>query len=190
MPGMPSATRISSSGSSSGPVRIIWVNRADGRPAVCTRVCSISEVSPSHADISGLRCGARIRSRMQEHIRYMSIPSIPSMYSFRLDAWDIWNYDEGQNIRVVCYTNAPQARLLLNGRVVGEIKPYDEKTGIIYWDIPFRLVSFVLRVAIRKEMPCRAIPSGHPDVLMPSVPRRIALFCPRPRHCAHNRRGG
>ena len=37
---------------------------------------------PSHADISGLRCGARIRSRMQEHIRYMSIPSIPSMYSF------------------------------------------------------------------------------------------------------------
>ena len=84
MPGMPSATRISSSGSSSGPVRIIWVNRADGRPAVCTRVCSISEVSPSHADISGLRCGARIRSRMQEHIRYMSIPSIPSMYSFRL----------------------------------------------------------------------------------------------------------
>jgi len=39
---------------------------------------------------------------------------------------------------VVCYTNAPQARLLLNGRVVGEIKPYDEKTGIIYWDIPFR----------------------------------------------------
>ena len=73
----------SSSGSLSGPVRIIWVNRADGRPAVCTRVCSISEVSPSHADISGLRCGARIRSRMQEHIRYMSIPSIPSMYSFR-----------------------------------------------------------------------------------------------------------
>ena len=73
MPGMPSATRISSSGSSSGPVRIIWVNRADGRPAVCTRVCSISEVSPSHADISGLRCGARIRSRMQEHIRYMPI---------------------------------------------------------------------------------------------------------------------
>ena len=84
MPGMPSATRTSSSGSSSGPVRIIWVNRAGGRPAVCTRVCSISEVSPSHADISGLRCGARIRSRMQEHIRYMSIPSIPSMYSFRL----------------------------------------------------------------------------------------------------------
>jgi hypothetical protein len=65
-------------------------------------------------------------------------PKHPEHVFLSPDAWDIWNYDEGQNIRVVCYTNAPQARLLLNGRVVGEIKPYDEKTGIIYWDIPFR----------------------------------------------------
>lgn len=54
------------------------------------------------------------------------------------DAWDIWNYDSGQEIRVVCYTNAPQARLLLNGKVVGNMKPYDEKSGIIYWDIPYQ----------------------------------------------------
>ncbi len=54
------------------------------------------------------------------------------------EATDTWNYEEGQDIRVVCYTNAPQARLLLNGKVVGEMKPYDEKTGIIYWDIPFQ----------------------------------------------------
>lgn len=54
------------------------------------------------------------------------------------DAWDIWNYDEGQIIRVVCYTNAPQAHLLLDGEQVGEMKPYDDKTGIIFWDIPFR----------------------------------------------------
>ena len=53
------------------------------------------------------------------------------------DAWAIWNYDEGQKIRVVCYTNAAKARLELNGKIVGETKPYDEKTGIIYWDIPF-----------------------------------------------------
>lgn len=53
------------------------------------------------------------------------------------DAWDIWNYKNGEMIRVVCYTNAPQARLLLNGRVVGEMKPYDDKSGIIYWDIPY-----------------------------------------------------
>lgn len=55
-----------------------------------------------------------------------------------MDAWDTWNYDEGQTIRVVCYTNAPQARLLLDGREVGEMKPYDAATGIIRWDIPYR----------------------------------------------------
>ncbi|MDO4164707.1 MAG: glycoside hydrolase family 2 TIM barrel-domain containing protein [Bacteroides sp.] len=53
------------------------------------------------------------------------------------DAWDIWNYEPGQQIRVVCYTNAPQARLLLDGKQVGEMRPYDERTGIIYWDIPY-----------------------------------------------------
>ena len=53
------------------------------------------------------------------------------------DAWAIWNYTEGEKIRVVCYTNAAKARLELNGKVVGEAKAYDEKTGIIYWDIPF-----------------------------------------------------
>jgi beta-galactosidase len=54
-----------------------------------------------------------------------------------MDAWPIWNYQEGQLIRVVCYTNANQARLELNGQVVGQTKAYDQKNGIIYWDIPF-----------------------------------------------------
>lgn len=53
------------------------------------------------------------------------------------EAGDTWNYTEGQTIRVVCYTNSPQARLLLNGKEVGEPKPYDDATGIIYWDIPY-----------------------------------------------------
>ena len=53
------------------------------------------------------------------------------------DAWAIWNYTQGEKIRVVVYTNASKARLELNGKVVGEAKAYDEKTGIIYWDIPF-----------------------------------------------------
>lgn len=55
-----------------------------------------------------------------------------------VDAWDTWNYNLGQEVRVVCYTNAPQARLLLNGKVIGEMKPYDEKTGIIHWDVPYQ----------------------------------------------------
>jgi len=53
------------------------------------------------------------------------------------DAWAIWNYTQGEKIRVVVYTNAAKARLELNGKVVGETKAYDEKNGIIYWDIPF-----------------------------------------------------
>lgn len=53
------------------------------------------------------------------------------------DAWPLWNYTDGQMIRVVCYTNAIKARLELNGEVVGEDKKHDEKTGIIYWDIPY-----------------------------------------------------
>ncbi|MFD1771550.1 sugar-binding domain-containing protein [Sphingobacterium suaedae] len=54
-----------------------------------------------------------------------------------MDAWPIWNYSEGQLIRVVCYTNSPQARLELNGKIVGEDKTQETSTGIIFWDIPY-----------------------------------------------------
>ncbi|MBD5355577.1 MAG: glycoside hydrolase family 2 protein [Bacteroides sp.] len=54
-----------------------------------------------------------------------------------IDAWDNWNYSDGDTIRVVCYTNAPQARLTLDNKVIGELKPMDDTTGIIHWDIPF-----------------------------------------------------
>ncbi len=54
------------------------------------------------------------------------------------EAWDSWNYEPGDTVRVVCYTNAPQARLMLDGKPAGDMKPYDEETGIIYWDIPFQ----------------------------------------------------
>ena len=53
------------------------------------------------------------------------------------DAWDNWNYQNGQTIRVLCYTNQPYAHLLLNGREVGEKKERDDNTGIIYWDVPY-----------------------------------------------------
>lgn len=54
-----------------------------------------------------------------------------------IDAVDTWNYSPGDTIRVVCYTNTPFARLNLNGIEAGEKKPFDDDTGIIYWDIPF-----------------------------------------------------
>ncbi len=53
------------------------------------------------------------------------------------DAPDIWNYEEGKLIRVFCYTNCAQARLLLNGELVGDMLPYNDEEGIIYWDIPY-----------------------------------------------------
>jgi len=54
-----------------------------------------------------------------------------------MDAWPIWNYQDGQLIRVVCYTNAAKAQLELNGKVVGAVKIHEGKNGIIYWDIPY-----------------------------------------------------
>lgn len=52
-------------------------------------------------------------------------------------AWDTWNYQPGQSVHVVCYTNASSAALFLNGKQVGEKTPYDMKDGIISWDVPF-----------------------------------------------------
>ncbi len=54
-----------------------------------------------------------------------------------MDAWPIWNYNEGESIRVLCYTNTAKAKLLLDGEPVGPVREYDAKTGIIHWDIPF-----------------------------------------------------
>jgi hypothetical protein len=53
-------------------------------------------------------------------------------------AQDTWNYNEGQTIRVVCMTNQEQARLLLNGVEVAAPKAKDEKTGVVWWDIPYQ----------------------------------------------------
>lgn len=53
------------------------------------------------------------------------------------DAWPVWNYEEGQQVRVVCYTNAPRAQLFLNNEAIGDTKDFDDNTGIIFWDIPY-----------------------------------------------------
>jgi hypothetical protein len=52
-------------------------------------------------------------------------------------ASDSWDYQEGQSVRVVCYTNAPSARLLLNGNAIGGEPKHDEATDILYWDIDY-----------------------------------------------------
>lgn len=74
--------------------------------------------------------------------------SSPSIYigTYRLagkeneystDAWDDWNYEEGEMVRVVCYTNTEYAKLMLNGQEIGGMKEYDSKRGLIAWDIPY-----------------------------------------------------
>ena len=53
-------------------------------------------------------------------------------------ASDTWNYREiGQPVRVVCYTNATSAHLLLNGLPVGGEPQRDPQTDILYWDIDY-----------------------------------------------------
>ena len=56
---------------------------------------------------------------------------------YSIDEWPIWNYEKGDRIRIMCYTNCPQAKLLLNGRQVGNVKDYDDKTGVITWDLDY-----------------------------------------------------
>lgn len=51
--------------------------------------------------------------------------------------WDVWNYRDGEMVTVTCYTNCPQARLMLNGKQVGETAEHNDETGVIKWSIPY-----------------------------------------------------
>ena len=51
---------------------------------------------------------------------------------------DNWNYEEGERVRVVCYTNAPSAQLILNDKPVDVTPQRDPQSDIIYWDLPFQ----------------------------------------------------
>lgn len=53
-------------------------------------------------------------------------------------AYPLWNYNEGETVRVVVYSNTPSSRLLLNGSVAGETQPLDKNSYITYWDIPYQ----------------------------------------------------
>lgn len=92
-----------------------------------------------------------------------------------IDAWDSWNYNDGDTIRVVCYTNSPKARLLLDGREAGNVKPMDDATGIIYWDIPFapgKLTAEGLDNNGNAESSYTIATSGRPYALTASADRK------------------
>jgi beta-galactosidase len=50
----------------------------------------------------------------------------------------IWNYTNGDKVRVSCFTNCKSVELFLNNKSLGVKYRADfENTGVIYWDIPF-----------------------------------------------------
>ncbi len=65
-------------------------------------------------------------------------PTRPNERRPGINANPVWNYAEGDMIRVVSYTNCEEAQLLLNGEKIGERKKDDDDIGVIYWDIPYR----------------------------------------------------
>jgi len=58
-------------------------------------------------------------------------------FSNSVDAPPVWNYEDGQSIRVVCYANCDEAELLLNGKVVGERQKYNDDTAVFGWNVPY-----------------------------------------------------
>ena len=54
-----------------------------------------------------------------------------------MDAGQSWNYRKGTRVRAICYTNGDEAELFLDGKSIGERKPYDTTSGIIFWDIDY-----------------------------------------------------
>ncbi len=70
-------------------------------------------------------------------VAYLGTYEVAANAGLSIDAPAVWNYDDGTPVRIVCYTNAAAARLLLNGKAVADTKQRDDSNGIIAWDIPF-----------------------------------------------------
>ena len=88
-----------------------------------------------------------------------------------IDAPAVWNYEPGQTVRVVCYTNAHAARLLLNGKPAGDVLERDDTKGIIAWDIPYSagtLAVEALDAEGRTVATERIVTSGRPYALRAS----------------------
>jgi beta-galactosidase len=54
------------------------------------------------------------------------------------DAPPVWNYQAGDTVRVICFTNCPNAQVTLNGEKCGESKSPDPQRGFISWEIPYK----------------------------------------------------
>ena len=54
------------------------------------------------------------------------------------NAIENWNFEEGEVVPVTCYTNAAKARLFLNDVQYGDTLNYDDETGFMKWNVPFK----------------------------------------------------
>ncbi len=55
----------------------------------------------------------------------------------RFDSEKIWNYQRGDSISVVCFTNCDEIELQLNDKVIGNRQKRNTETGMNYWEIAF-----------------------------------------------------
>ncbi|MFB2118291.1 sugar-binding domain-containing protein [Parapedobacter sp. 2B3] len=90
-----------------------------------------------------------------------------------VDAWPVWNYADGDTIRVVSYTNCADVNLLLNGEPIAAEKRLDDETGVYYWDVPYRAGALeAVGIHDGKEVVRNAIQtSQRPHRLVASVDR-------------------
>jgi beta-galactosidase len=92
----------------------------------------------------------------------------PRNSSFRqMFSGKLWNYEDGQIIRVTCFTNGDEIELLVNDKVKGERQKYNQETGANYWDIPFepgvlKVVSYKNNVKVAEDV---IVTSGSPAII-------------------------
>ncbi len=83
----------------------------------------------------------------------------------------VWNYDNDQPVRVVCYTNAPSAQLFLNGQPIGGDPVHDDATGILYWDVQYQ--PGTLRCEAANGATASIVTSGRPFALRATVDKTV-----------------
>ncbi len=104
-----------------------------------------------------------------EPVAYLGtyFPRHPASDRVSMDAGRFLNYEEGQRVRVICYTNGDEAELFLNGEKVGERKTYDPDTAIIDWDLVYepgelKVVAYKAGKAVASDS---LRPDGEPHAL-------------------------
>ena len=109
------------------------------------------------------------RSQNSQNSQWSQRPQPPHPY-----APDNWNYHEGDRVRVVCYTNAASARLLLNGKPLDVTMLRDVQTGILYCDVDYQ--PGTLRAEADNGASYEITTSGAPAALRLTTDGRMHVF--------------